>query len=157
MVLYANPISQNVINELKRKVTYMSLSVCAKWGLSIISWMFRLMTLVAIHQGEVRGVSKGGKAAWMGRRGHGQGGRAAAMPWVDLTSVTLMAFVFAAKPDVSESQFHTPQSEVQHRGSHTTTYTWYKTRIWKHSLREKERKRERVRQCEPGPSIYKAL
>lgn len=119
VVLYANPVFSNVINELKCKVTYLSLSVCAEWGLSIISWM----TLVAIHQGEVRGVSKGGKAGWMGRRGHERGGRAAAVPWVDLTSVTLMAFVFAAKPDVSEPQFHTPQSEVQHRRSHTTTYT----------------------------------
>lgn len=39
----------------------MSLSVCAEWGLSIISWMFKLMALVAIHQGEVWGVSKGVK------------------------------------------------------------------------------------------------
>lgn len=69
----------------------------------------------------------------MGRRGHGRGGRAAAMPWVDLTSVTLMAFVFAAKPDVSEPQFHTPQSELQHIATRTQPPTRLRKREYENT------------------------
>lgn len=60
----------------------------------------------------------------MGRRGHGWGGRAAAMPWVDLTSVTLMAFV-SLPSQMSLSPNSTPLSLRYGIDSHTQPPTHY--------------------------------
>lgn len=76
--------------------------------LGIISWMFRLMILRTIHQEDVEG-----RYEWA-RGWYVWGGWAAAMPWLDLTSVTLMAFVFAATPkeeQMSPSPLHTHSSD----------------------------------------------
>lgn len=60
------------------------------------------------------------------------GGWAAAMPWVDLTSVTLMAFVFAAtlkEEQMSPSPLHTPLTAARPL-THTHLGFYNKIKVW---------------------------